>query len=43
MNRWPACVFEVNEIGNKEFSWSGLRTDVRRQLLWVRLDPRHDH
>ena len=25
MNRPPACIFEVNEMGNKEFSWSGLK------------------
>ena len=23
----PACVFEADEIGNKEFSWSGLREE----------------
>ena len=25
MNHLPACIFEVNEIGNKEFSWSGIK------------------
>jgi len=24
MNRPPACIFDVNEMGNKEFTWSGL-------------------
>ena len=24
MNHPPACIFEVNEMGNKEFSWNGL-------------------
>ena len=23
-NELPACIFEVIEMGNKEFSWSGL-------------------
>ena len=27
-NKLPTCMyFEVNEMGNKEFSWSGLRID----------------
>ena len=27
-NELPTCMyFEVNEMGNKEFSWSGLRID----------------
>ena len=26
MNHPPKCIFEVNELGNKEFSWSGLTT-----------------
>jgi len=25
MNRPPACIFQVNEMGNKEFTWSGLK------------------
>jgi len=25
MNRPPACIFDVNEMGNKEFTWSGLK------------------
>jgi len=24
MNRLPACIFDVNEMGNMEFTWSGL-------------------
>ena len=23
MNRLPACIFKVNEMGNKELYWSG--------------------
>ena len=32
-NELPACIFEVNKMGNKEFSWSSLKF-----LLWIAID-----
>jgi len=29
MNRPPTCIFDVNEMGNKEFTWSGLSSKAR--------------
>ena len=31
MNRLPASIFDANEMGNDEFSWSGL-TDTSEDI-----------
>ena len=35
MNRSPACIFEVSEIGNKEFSWSGQMQIAQKIVLVI--------
>ena len=33
MNHLSPCIFEVNEMGNKEFSWSGLSKASSRERV----------
>ena len=43
MNRLPACIFEVSEMGNKKFSWSGLNVVRRANFVLPNIFIIHTH
>ena len=40
MNLLPTFIFEFNEMGNKEFSWSGLKLYIRDHKGWIFSDQK---